>query len=917
MRLIVFFLPLLLFCFFDNEASNIDKIHSYINKSKFEKAESLLLEELSFYPVQNDSSSNPDIYNFMYYAEESILDPDLCYAAYLLISRHHIISFDTLDIIHWYINKAREYLNHEGFVDSKYINKYDIKAINEIIDSLAYEILKRNYTYQNIEHFMSVYGADYYLPNKISNLKYEYYLLHLKADIKNCDANPECIKNICLYHLKRYDNEDFNMLINKKLDSIEYFHEGVQKNIQSIVNFISAHPKSTFIEQAKHLFFKRYFSKIAFTNKSLFHFINTYKGFYVKDKCPYNPYFWLDLKSKNKEYYKNFKNDKNFPKKLFNLYSNPYLEDDLILTQNSKTKQYGFKNINNQSIVSFNYEDIDKAYLFKVIKDDFLKVYIDDKLEVINRFGEVIIPKEKRLDDVQNFNAISLLTYEEGLYGLYNKNGFEILPPEYEEITVFSHNLLKVKKDGRWGVINYLKDIFIPFQYDEINEEPSNFIFAYTDPVYDIFHIQDSLGYIICKNSALATDYNYFNKGIRIKNLAGKFSVLNLDSKIIIKDADNISAFQDGWIVKKENTHVICNKNGNKISGDIKELEEIKSNQNYIAIKIKGKWGLNNLKGEIIFYPHYKEIDFVGKESVILENKERQKLYYNQNILIEVGQKDIEIIETYNKDDKQVYFIKMASNGKKSLFNINNLHKPILYNYNNIKLLDSGISIITRNNRSNCVNVLLPKTPLLKTTYQEIIVRKDGLLNIFKDSKFGLFNPLEKWLIPNHYEALLTAYTDTIFKAKKNGFWGLISKENTPLSDFIFEEIIYYNDTLAIVRLSKSGSDHFHIYDIKNQQLGTFYFENYIIDKAKIIFLKDDKMGILGASTESILNNKYRYIVQLDQEIEDLFLSIEILDRTYALNWHNAKGKIINTLQLSAPKFKTVQSILEDKIYTF
>ena len=103
-------------------------------------------------------------------------------------------------------------------------------------------------------------------------------------------------------------------------------------------------------------------------------------------------------------------------------------------------------------------------------------------------------------------------------------------------------------------------------------KEPGNFIFAHTDPVYDIFQIQDSLGYIICKNSALVTDYTYFDKGIRTKNLAGKFSILNLESEIIIKDADTIIAFQGGWIVKKGNIHVIHNKKGQKISSDIGEF---------------------------------------------------------------------------------------------------------------------------------------------------------------------------------------------------------------------------------------------------------------------------------------------------------------------------------------------------------
>jgi len=100
---------------------------------------------------------------------------------------------------------------------------------------------------------------------------------------------------------------------------------------------------------------------------------------------------------------------------------------------------------------------------------------------------------------------------------------------------------------------------------------------------------------------------------------------------------------------------------------------------------------------------------------------------------------------------------------------------------------------------------------------------------VLKSMKFGLFDGIKKKLIKPAYDKNLTLYNANVISAYKNGFYGLITWDNQPLSRFEFNEIQFWNDSAAI---TKQGSQ-WMIYEIRTRDV--------LLDRIKKISVLADK----------------------------------------------------------------------------
>ena len=53
-------------------------------------------------------------------------------------------------------------------------------------------------------------------------------------------------------------------------------------------------------------------------------------------------------------------------------------------------------------------------------------------------------------------------------FGLVNRQGSLILPPEYENISIASEGMIGIKSDGKWGFVTQQGKTIIPPQFDRI-----------------------------------------------------------------------------------------------------------------------------------------------------------------------------------------------------------------------------------------------------------------------------------------------------------------------------------------------------------------------------------------------------------------------------------------------------------------
>lgn len=142
--------------------------------------------------------------------------------------------------------------------------------------------------------------------------------------------------------------------------------------------------------------------------------------------------------------------------------------------------KWGYINFRGDFIITPNYTNVSPF-------DDFglARVEIKEKWGVINSKGEIIIPTDflintfysswesEPLMTVANYKGLLAVDI---VYGAYDRTGKQILPLEYERIYTprvldekyneIDYPFIHVAKNGKWGVVNKLNEIIIPFVYD-------------------------------------------------------------------------------------------------------------------------------------------------------------------------------------------------------------------------------------------------------------------------------------------------------------------------------------------------------------------------------------------------------------------------------------------------------------------
>lgn len=177
--------------------------------------------------------------------------------------------------------------------------------------------------------------------------------------------------------------------------------------------------------------------------------------------------------------------------------------------------KYGFVDINNKVVIPIVFSDLhdfkgnlarakyNSKWGFINIKGDFViqpiytdvsdfnkkglaRVEVKDKWGIIDSTGKLILPIEFIVESNyiywDYYNFIVVAKYKNVLaidyvYGVYDYNGKEILPLQYDEIEILNltdehfnkidYKYFHVSLDGKWGVVNIQNDIILPFKYND------------------------------------------------------------------------------------------------------------------------------------------------------------------------------------------------------------------------------------------------------------------------------------------------------------------------------------------------------------------------------------------------------------------------------------------------------------------
>ncbi len=362
------------------------------------------------------------------------------------------------------------------------------------------------------------------------------------------------------------------------------------------------------------------------------------------------------------------------------------------------------------------------------------------KTKVLNEKNEEIFNNYEKVEAISNKDKNNNLWYEEdvlkvlkdGKYGLIDLKGKQKTSIEYDEITAISEieNSFKVKKDGKFGIIDNEGKLVIEPQYADI----------------DILGQDNKSGFIV-------------------KNEDGKYGIVDYsNNKILEQKYEAIQKVygNDLYVVTLEGKQKLVNKeDADILTQGFDSIKQILSSQENAVIFVKdSKCGVMNVNGEVLINAEYDDLKetkvgtFIAKKSDkygIIDINKTEKLPFEYASIIYNEKADIYITEDSN-------------------FNSNILN-------NSLETKVSGILVELNDNK--------------------------GYLKMRIDDSYKYYNfkfeeKSEKDIFPNK----------TLFLSKNNGKYGYVDKTGNVLVDYIYDDAIEQNDYgyCAVKKDGKWGS---------------------------------------------------------------------------------------------------------------
>lgn len=381
------------------------------------------------------------------------------------------------------------------------------------------------------------------------------------------------------------------------------------------------------------------------------------------------------------------------------------------------------------------------------------------KTKALNEKNEPIFMQYEKVEAISNKDKNDNLWYEsnvlkvqkDGKYGMIDLLGEELLETQYEEVSPILgiKNLFKIKKDGKYGIVNSEGKIIIDTQYADI----------------DVLG-EDKVGFIV-------------------KNDEGKYGIIDYSrTQILEPKYDSVQNVYGNnlYVVTEAGKQKIVNKESQDVlTTGFDSIEKILSNQANSVIFVKsGKYGVMNSSGEVLINAEYDKLEEAKGETFIAKKADKYGII------------------NVNKEEKIPFeYSSIVYNKKSDIYVLedNNYNSHILNN--NLETKVSGILIELNETKG----------------YMKLRVDDN-----YKYYNFKFEEKKESDIFPNR----------TLFLSKKDGKYGYVDKDGKVIVDYIYDDAMEQNDHgyAAVKKDGRWGS-----IDTKGQvsQEPTYNLDEYLL----------------------------------------------------------------------------------------
>ena len=407
--------------------------------------------------------------------------------------------------------------------------------------------------------------------------------------------------------------------------------------------------------------------------------------------------------------------------------------------------KWGIVGTNGETVIEPMYKEM--PIVINKSRDIFLLIYdIDEateeyKTKVVDKENKQIFTEYTLVEALENYDSNSNVWYEEdilrvkkdGKYGIIDLDGKEIIPIVYDSIKTLkgTKNSLLVEKDGKYGLVNKSGTTVIKTDCKSIENIDEDYKHGYIVTASD--NKKGIVGYT--GTQILEAKYDKIIKSYNEKYFAveenGKKELVDIEGKVVLSSGydEIIQVNSDGIVFIKNKKFGFMDLEGKeKIKPEYDEIKELKLG--VLKAKKDNKCGLIDIDGKELLKPEYTNI------------------YYEEKVGL------------YIAEDESFNSIIVDSE-----FNIK--LKGIISEFN----IDSGYMKVKTGTEEKYYN--------FKFEVKDIkdVLSTNTLFVSKKDGKYGFVDKDGKVVVDYIYEEALEQNKYGFAAVKKNGLWGSIDKD--------------------------------------------------------------------------------------------------------------------------------------------
>lgn len=399
--------------------------------------------------------------------------------------------------------------------------------------------------------------------------------------------------------------------------------------------------------------------------------------------------------------------------------------------------KWGVIDNNGESVISAFYDEMivipnNKKAIF-VCTYDVQDATNEYKTKVLNEKNEEILKGYDKIEAIDNYDSKQNIWFEDNLlrvkkndkYGLIDFNGKTVLECEYDSINSLkgvTENII-VEKDGKVGLVNAKGQTIIKTEYTSIQTMKEGYKSEYL-----------------------------------VQNAEGKYGVISTSGTLILEPKYDEIRYLDSnetYAVKLDGSTQLINNKGETLQTSEGE-EYIYAKGDNVIVSKDGKFGLEKTTGEQVIGYDYEDLKYTFS------------IYY-------IAKKD----------------------GKYGIINVNN-ETVKEFEYSNMYCVEEGNFIVADKTETETVILDNNLSEKLSGIVSEINVTK-GYIKMYTGSEYKYYN--FKFEEKSNKEILSQ---NTLFLSKKDGKYGFTDKAGNVVVDYIYEDATEQN-SCGYVAVKQNG----------------------------------------------------------------------------------------------------------------